>query len=36
MLGRIMGRGFKVVKYRPLAVNGKQFTLAQGRLQVGK
>lgn len=35
MLGRRMGRGFKMVKYRSPAVNGKQFTLTQGKLQVG-
>lgn len=35
MLGRRMGRGFKMVKYRSPAVNGKQFTLTQGKLQGG-
>ena len=36
MLGRTMHRGFKVVKYRSSEVNGKRFTLAREKLQVGK
>ena len=36
MLGRIMSRGFKIVKSRSPVVNGRQFTLAWGKLQVGK